>query len=64
MQLCACVQLQPQQSCDTVCLGYLLQAAAVSQADQGHAQLFTDSVELRLGLLRQSAGGLIQDWEN
>lgn len=64
MQLCACVQVQPQQSCDAVCLVYLLQAAAVSQTDQGHAQLFTDSVKLRLSLLCQSAGGLIQDWEN
>lgn len=62
--VCACVQVQPQQSCDTACLVYLLQAAAVSQTDQGHAQLFTDSVQLCLGLLRQSAGGLIQDWEN
>lgn len=62
--VCACVQVEPQQSCDNACLVYLLQAAAVSQTDQGHAQLFTDSVQLGLGLLRQSAGGLIQDWEN
>lgn len=39
---------------------YLLQAATVSQTDYSHAELFADSVQLCLGLLRQSAGGLIQ----
>lgn len=44
--------------------GHLLQAAAVSQADHGHAQLLADAVQLSLGLLRQGAGGLVQHWHH
>lgn len=42
------------------CLVYLLQAATVSQTDQSHAELFASSVQLRLSLLRQRTGGLVQ----
>lgn len=44
-----------------MCAVYLLQAATVSQTNQSHAELFTGSVQLCLDLLRQSAGGLIQN---
>lgn len=43
-----------------MCAGYLFQAAAVTEANQSHAQLFTSSVHVFLGVFCQSAGGFIQ----
>lgn len=47
--------------CEKVTDHHLFQSATVTQTDEGHSQLLTGLIELALGLLRQSASGLIQD---
>lgn len=42
--------------------GYLLEAASVAHADERHAQLLADAVQLALHLLGQGTGGFIKHW--
>lgn len=42
--------------------GYLLEAASVAHADERHAQLLADAVQLALHLLSQGTGGFIKHW--
>lgn len=42
--------------------GYLLEAAPMPHADERHAQLLADAVELALHLFSQGTGGFIKHW--